>query len=64
MKEDLKAINEKVKKESIFVEQLLTEVGKVIVGQRYILERMLIGILSDGHIHLEGLPGLAKTLAI
>jgi len=61
---DIRELNERVKQESIFVDTLLSEVGKVIVGQRYILERMLIGILGNGHIHIEGVPGLAKTLAV
>jgi MoxR-like ATPase len=64
MDQDIKLINEKVKKESVFVEQLLNEIGKVIVGQRYILERLIIGLLSNGHILIEGVPGLAKTLSI
>jgi len=64
MAQDIRAINEKVKKESLFIEELFNEIGKVIVGQRYILERMVVGLLSDGHILLEGVPGLAKTLAI
>ncbi|MCB4792005.1 MAG: MoxR family ATPase [Elusimicrobia bacterium] len=61
---DIRQINEKVKQESIFVAQLLSEINKVIVGQNYILERMLIGLLADGHILIEGVPGLAKTLAV
>lgn len=64
MAQDIRAINEKVRKESIFVEELFNEIGKVIVGQRYVLERMLVGLLADGHILLEGVPGLAKTLAV
>lgn len=64
MTQDIREINEKVQKESIFVEELFGEIGKVIVGQRYILERMLVGLLADGHILLEGVPGLAKTLAV
>ncbi len=63
MVQDIRAINEKVKKESIFIGEMFNEIGKVIVGQRYILERMLVGLLADGHILLEGVPGLAKTLA-
>ena len=54
MEQDIRAINEKVKKESVFVEELIQEIGKVIVGQRYVIERMLIGLLSNGHILLEG----------
>lgn len=61
---DIREINEKVKKESVFVVQLTNEIGQVIVGQSYIVERMLIGLLADGHILLEGVPGLAKTLAV
>lgn len=61
---DIKAINEKIQKESAFVEMITMEMNKVIVGQRHLIERLLIGLLSDGHILLEGVPGLAKTLAI
>ncbi len=61
---DIRAINEKVKQESLFVEELLAELGKVIVGQRYLLERLLVGMFADGHLLLEGVPGLAKTLAV
>jgi len=64
MSHDIRAINERVRKESVFVEELFSEIGKVIVGQRPLLERMLVGLLADGHILLEGVPGLAKTLAI
>jgi MoxR-like ATPase len=61
---DIQAINEKIKKESVFVDKIMNEVGKVIVGQKYMVERLLIGLLTNGHIHLEGVPGLAKTLAV
>jgi MoxR-like ATPase len=64
MAQDIRAINDRVRKESIFVEEMFNEIGKVIVGQRYVLERMLVGLLADGHILLEGVPGLAKTLAV
>jgi MoxR-like ATPase len=64
MSEALSQINDLVKKESAFVESLLQEVGKVVVGQRYVIERLLIGILTGGHVLLEGVPGLAKTLSI
>ena len=57
-------INEKVKKESAFVEALFMEMEKVIVGQRYLLERLLVCLLANGHILIEGVPGLAKTLAV
>ncbi|HNR20874.1 MAG TPA: MoxR family ATPase [Bacteroidia bacterium] len=61
---DIKEINEKIQRESAFVDLLNMELGKVIVGQKYMVERLLIGMLSNGHILLEGVPGLAKTLAI
>jgi len=61
---DIKAINEKIEKESAFVELLALEINKVIVGQKHMIERLLIGLLGQGHILLEGVPGLAKTLAI
>lgn len=61
---DIKALNEKIQKESAFVDLLTMEMGKVIVGQKHMTERLLIGLLSNGHILLEGVPGLAKTLAI
>lgn len=61
---DIKEINEKIQRESAFVDLLSMELGKVIIGQKYMVERLLIGMLSNGHILLEGVPGLAKTLAI
>ncbi len=61
---DIKELNEKIQRESAFVDMLTMEMGKVIVGQRYMVERLLIGLLSNGHVLLEGVPGLAKTLAI
>ena len=61
---DIKAINEKIEKESAFVDLLIMEMNKVIVGQKHMIERLLIGLLGNGHILLEGVPGLAKTLAI
>ncbi|NLP57109.1 MoxR family ATPase [Lutibacter sp. B1] len=61
---DIKAINEKIEKESAFVDLLMMEMNKVIVGQKHMVERLLIGLLGNGHILLEGVPGLAKTLAI
>ncbi len=60
----IQTINEKVKAESGFVQQLAGEVHRVIVGQKYMVERLLIGLLTRGHILLEGVPGLAKTLAV
>ena len=61
---DIKTINEKIEKESAFVDLLTLEMNKVIVGQKHMVERLLIGLLGQGHILLEGVPGLAKTLAI
>jgi len=61
---DIKAISEKIEKESAFVDLLTFEMNKVIVGQKHMIERLLIGLLGQGHILLEGVPGLAKTLAI
>lgn len=61
---DIKVLNEKIQKESEFVDLITLEMNKVIVGQKHMVERLLIGLLSDGHILLEGVPGLAKTLAI
>lgn len=61
---DIGAINEKIQQESAFVKILTMEMNKVIVGQKHMVERLLIGLLGRGHILLEGVPGLAKTLAI
>jgi MoxR-like ATPase len=61
---DVRALNELVAKESAFVDKIVNEVGKVIVGQAYMLERILIGLLTGGHVLLEGVPGLAKTLTV
>ena len=61
---DIQAINEKIKRESEFIEKITHEVAKVIVGQKYMIERLLIGLLSNGHVLLEGVPGLAKTMAV
>ncbi len=61
---DIRAINEKIERESAFVDLLMLEMNKVIVGQKHMVERLLIGLLGNGHILLEGVPGLAKTLAI
>lgn len=58
------AINEKVRQESLFIQDLVSEIDKIIVGQRYLIERLLVGLLSNGHILVEGVPGLAKTLAV
>ena len=64
MNPEIQAIHEKIIKESAFVEKIVNEVSKVIVGQTYMIERLLIGLLSNGHILLEGVPGLAKTLTV
>ena len=61
---DIRAINEKIERESAFIDLLSLEMNKVIVGQKHMVERLLIGLLGQGHILLEGVPGLAKTLAI
>jgi MoxR-like ATPase len=61
---DIKAINEKIQKESAFVDALQTEMGKVIIGQKAMVDRLLVGLLANGHILLEGVPGLAKTLSV
>ena len=61
---NLREINERIKEESSFIDLITIEMNKVIVGQKHLVESLLIGLLSDGHILLEGVPGLAKTLAI
>lgn len=61
---DISAVNEKIARESAFIDLLMMEMNKAIVGQKYMVERLLIGLLGQGHILLEGVPGLAKTLAI
>jgi len=61
---DIEALGQQIYQDSAFVETLNAESSKVIVGQNYMLERLLIGLLANGHVLLEGLPGLAKTLAI
>lgn len=62
--QDIREINEKVKDASLFIQQISQELGKVIVGQRYLVDRLLIALLANGHILIEGVPGLAKTLAV
>jgi MoxR-like ATPase len=64
MNQNIMEINEKIKESSAFVDLIFNEIGKVIVGQRYMVDRLLIGILTRGHVLLEGVPGLAKTLAV
>jgi MoxR-like ATPase len=61
---DVKAISEKVREESAFVERIREQVRRVIIGQQYMIDRMLIGLLANGHVLLEGVPGLAKTMAV
>jgi MoxR-like ATPase len=64
MNKDIEQIQQIVEKESAFVEKLTSQISTVIVGQKYMIERLLIGMLADGHVLLEGVPGLAKTLAV
>lgn len=61
---DISALNEKIKQESSFIDLLFSEIGKAIVGQKAMVERLIVGLLGNGHVLLEGVPGLAKTLAI
>ena len=61
---NIKELNERIERESVFVDTLRSEMGKVIIGQNHLIDTLLIGLLSNGHILLEGVPGLAKTLAI
>src|SRR6187431_797513 len=62
--QDVRALNDLVRQESAFIDTLTAEVGKVVVGQSYMIERILIGLLTGGHVLLEGVPGLAKTLTV
>jgi len=64
MNKDIEQIQAIVEKESAFIEKLMTQIGHVIVGQKYMIERLLVGILADGHVLLEGVPGLAKTMSV
>ena len=61
---DLSDVKDRIKTESAFVDDLMDEIGRVVVGPRYMIERLLIGLLADGHVLLEGVPGLAKTLTV
>ncbi|MDP3435176.1 MAG: AAA family ATPase, partial [Bacteroidota bacterium] len=61
---DIRELNERIQRESSFVDIISMEMNKVIVGQKHLIESLLVGLLSGGHILLEGVPGLAKTLAI
>ena len=60
----IRELNAAVEQEALFLQDLLSEVNKIMVGQELLIERLLIGLLADGHILLEGVPGLAKTLAV
>ena len=62
--EDIKQLNERIQSAAAFVDRLEAEIAKIIVGQHYMISRLLIGLLSNGHVLLEGVPGLAKTLSI
>src|SRR5207248_11052732 len=64
MNTGITAINDEVQRTSAFIRPLFTEISKVIVGQIYLVERLVIGLLANGHVLLEGVPGLAKTLAV
>ncbi len=61
---DITALNERIAESSLFIEDVRKEIGKVVVGQSYMVDRLLIGLLTDGHVLLEGVPGLAKTLTV
>ena len=61
---DIRELNERIERQSAFVDALMMGMNKTIVGQKHLIESLLIGLLSDGHVFLEGVPGLAKTLAI
>ncbi len=62
--EDIRLLNERIQHASLFIERLRGELSKVVVGQLYMVDRLMIGMLSNGHVLLEGVPGLAKTLTI
>src|SRR6056297_1614756 len=61
---DMQELGERIEQSSAFIEEIYSELNKVIVGQRYMIDRLLIGLLADGHVLLEGVPGLAKTLTV
>ncbi|MFD2533165.1 AAA family ATPase [Gracilimonas halophila] len=61
---DMEALTEKIEKDSAFIEDIRKELDKVIIGQRYMIDRLLVGLLTNGHVLLEGVPGLAKTLTV
>jgi len=62
--DEIRAINDRIERESVVVQTITAEVGKAIVGQQYLVNRLLVGLLADGHILIEGVPGLAKTYAV
>jgi len=64
MNTGITAINDEVQRASAFVRPLMSEIGKVVIGQTYLVERLIIGLLANGHVLLEGVPGLAKTLSV
>ncbi len=63
-KDEIKKIHEEIEKESIIIQTITKEIGKAIVGQKYLVSRLLVGLIADGHILIEGVPGLAKTYAV
>ncbi len=64
LKDDIKRVHDEIERESLFVQAITGEVGKVIVGQKYLVDRLLVGLLANGHVLIEGVPGLAKTCAV
>jgi MoxR-like ATPase len=64
LKDDIKRVHDEIERESLFVQAITGEVGKVIVGQKYLVDRLLVGLLANGHVLIEGVPGLAKTYAV
>ena len=64
LKDDIKRVHEEIERESLFVQAITSEVGKVIVGQKYLVDRLMVGLLANGHVLIEGVPGLAKTYAV
>jgi MoxR-like ATPase len=61
---DIQELNERIEESSKFIDNIRRELSKVIVGQQYMIDRLLVGLLADGHVLLEGVPGLAKTLTV
>jgi MoxR-like ATPase len=64
LKDDIKRVHDEIERESLFVQAIIGEVGKVIVGQKYLVDRLMVGLLANGHVLIEGVPGLAKTYAV